>query len=275
MESGGQRTLQERLRIALAEGQFRLHYQPQIDHRTGRVVGAEALLRWLDPRSGLLAPNHFLAALESSGLIVAVGEWAFRQATEDCERWQRRGFPRLRLGMNVSPTQIGHRLENPHAFNTGALRACCDLYLEINGREISGAPAAVIQALHTLQFEGVNIAVQGFGADESLRNRLWALPVDVLKVDSSFVRRLMFDNDAAIAIASMVALARAFRLGIVAEGVETTDQLERLEELGCRQVQGFIYSAALPAPRFESLLETARCAPGRSSQRTARLENFG
>jgi EAL domain-containing protein (putative c-di-GMP-specific phosphodiesterase class I) len=97
------------------------------------------------------------------------------------------------------------------------------------------------------------------------------LPVDVLKVDSSFVRRMMFDNDAAIAVASMVALARAFRLGIVAEGVETTEQLDRLEELGCRQVQGFVYSAALPAARFEGLLEAARCTPGWASQRGRRL----
>src|SRR5262245_27695698 len=120
MDSGAKQRLQERLRIAIDEGQFRLHYQPQIDHRTGRVVGAEALLRWLDPRNGLLGPSHFLAVLEESGLIVTVGEWALRQATEDCERWQRRGLPRLRLAINVSPTQISDRLKNSRAFNTQA-----------------------------------------------------------------------------------------------------------------------------------------------------------
>jgi diguanylate cyclase len=273
MDSVGKRTLHERLRTAIDENQFRLYYQPQIDHRSGRVVGAEALLRWLDPRNGLLTPGHFMAALESTELINSVGEWVFRQATQDCERWQRRGLPRLRLGINVSPTQINHRLENPKALNTSKLRACCDLYLEINGREISGAPHKIVQALHTLQCEGVNIAVQGFGADESLRDRLWSLPVDVLKVDGSFTRRMMFDNDAAIAVASMVAVARAFRLEIVAEGVETLEQLDRLEELGCRQVQGFVYSAPLPAARFEGLLEATTCTPGWSSQRLSRLAN--
>jgi EAL domain-containing protein (putative c-di-GMP-specific phosphodiesterase class I) len=168
----------------------------------------------------------------------------------------------LRLSINVSPAQISHRLENPHAFNIGALRACCDLYLEINGREIGGAPHEIIQTLHALQFEGVSIAVQGLGADESVRNRLSALPVDVLKVDASFVRRMMFDNEAAIAVASMVALTRAFRLGLVAEGVETLEQLDRLEDLGCRHVQGFVYSAPLPVARFEGLLEATRCIPG-------------
>jgi len=271
MEMVGKPSLIERLRTAIDEEQFRLYYQPQIDHRTGRVVGAEALLRWLDPCAGLQPPSQFMPALEVSGLIVDVGEWALRQATMDCERWLRRGLPRLRLGINVSPSQINHRLENPHAFNTGSLRSCCDLYLEINGREISGAPHEIIQTLHTLQFEGVNIAVQGFGADESLRDRLWSLPVDVLKVDGTFIRRMMFDNDAEIAVASMVALARAFRLGIVAEGVETMEQLDRLEELGCRQVQGFIYSAPLPATRFEGLLEATACTPGWSGQRRYRM----
>jgi EAL domain-containing protein (putative c-di-GMP-specific phosphodiesterase class I) len=273
MDSVGKRTLNERLRTALEEEQFRLYYQPQIDHRTGRVVGAEALLRWLDPCDGLLTPGHFLAELESSGLIVHVGEWALRQAARDCQYWRRRGLPRLRLGLNVSPTQISHRIENPRAFDTGALRACCDLYLEINGREVSGAPHEIIETLHTLQFEGVNIAVQGFGADESLRDRLCGLPVDALKVDGSFVRRMMFDNDAEIAVAGMVALGRAFRLDIVAEGVETLEQLDRLELLGCRQVQGFVYSAPLPATLFEGLLEATTCTPGWASQRAARMAN--
>ena len=273
MDMVATQSLAERLRTAIDEEHFRLYYQPQIDHRTGRVVGAEALLRWLDPYYGLLTPSHFMPALEASGLIVEVGEWALRQAAVDCERWQRRGLPRLRVGINVSPTQIHHRSENPRAFNTESLRACCDLYLEINGREISGAPHEIVQTLHTLQFEGVNIAVQGSGADESLRNRLWSLPVDVLKVDGTFVRRMMFDNNAAISVASMVALARAFRLGIVAEGVETLEQLDRLEELGCRQVQGFIYSAPLPAAPFEGLLEATTCTPGWSTQRRLRITN--
>lgn len=267
MDRVRQRVLGERLRIALEEQQFRLHYQPQIDHRTGAVVGAEALLRWLDPEEGLLEPRHFLAALETSGLIVEVGEWALRQATADCARWQQRGLPRLRLGLNVSRAQIVHRKQNPRAFDTSALRACCDLHLEIDGREMGGASREMIQTLHTMQFEGVNIAVQGFGVDDSLDDRLCLLPIDVLKMDGSFIRRLTFDNHASLAVAGMVALARAFRLVLVAEGVETLEQLSRLDELGCRQVQGFVYSAPLPADRFEGLLETATCTPGGSISR--------
>jgi EAL domain-containing protein (putative c-di-GMP-specific phosphodiesterase class I) len=256
-----------RLRAALDDHQFRLYYQPQIDQTTGRIVGAEALLRWLDPEQGLLTPARFLPSLQSAGLIDAVGEWTLRQAADDCLRWYRRGLPRLRLGINVSPAQIQQRSRNPRALDTSALRACCDLYLEIDGRQISDAPESVIQALQAVQFEGVNIAVQGFGADESLCGRLWSLPVDVLKVDRTFVHRVLYDTHAARTVASLVALARAFRLGLVAECVETTEQLERLVELGCRHVQGFVYSAALPAPRFEALLEAALCTPGWKAQR--------
>jgi EAL domain-containing protein (putative c-di-GMP-specific phosphodiesterase class I) len=256
-----------RLRRALEQKQFRLYYQPQIDQRSGRIAGAEALLRWEDPENGLLEPGAFLTSLEATGLIVPVGEWAFQQAADDCQRWQHLGLPRLRLGINVSPSQIHQRVRNPHALDTHALRECCDLYLEIDGRQLGGAPPAVIRTLHTLQFEGVNIAVQGFGADESLRSRLWSLPVDVLKVDSSLVRRVLFDNEAAQTVASLVALARAFRLGIVAECVETHEQLDKLEQLGCRHIQGFVYSAPLPAARFEGLVEATTCTPGWAHER--------
>jgi EAL domain-containing protein (putative c-di-GMP-specific phosphodiesterase class I) len=250
-------TSERRLRRAVEEKQFRLYYQPQIDQRTGRIVGAEALLRWLDPEEGLLSPGEFLTSLEATGLIVPVGEWAFRQATQDCERWQRLGLPRLRLGMNISPLQIHERVSNPQLLDTHSLRACCDLYLEIDGRQMSGAPPAVIKALHALQHEGIRISVQGFGVDESLRSRLWTLPVDLLKVDCTLVRRMIFDEKAERTVASLVALARAFRLSIVAECVETHEQLEKLEQLGCRHVQGFVYSAPLPAAGFEGLLEAA------------------
>jgi EAL domain-containing protein (putative c-di-GMP-specific phosphodiesterase class I) len=260
---------ERRLRRAVDECQFRLYYQPQIDQRTGRIVGAEALLRWLDPDNGLLEPGDFLTSLEATGLILSVGEWAFRQATEDCQRWQHLGLPRLRLGMNVSPSQIHERVRNPGALDTLVLRACCDLYLEIDGRQLGGAPPVVIHTLHTLQFEGVNIAVQGIGADESLRSRLWSLPVDVLKVDSSLVWRMLVDSEAAQTVASLVALARAFRLGIIAERVETQAQLDKLEQLGCRHVQGFVYSGPVPADRFEALLQSTTCALACAGERLA------
>jgi EAL domain-containing protein (putative c-di-GMP-specific phosphodiesterase class I) len=256
-----------RLQAALEQRQFRLYYQPQVDQATGRVVGAEALLRWLDPKRGLIAPAHFLASLEATGFIAAVGEWALKQAAEDCQRWQQRGLPRLRLGINVSPAQIQQRERDPRMLDTAALRACCDLYLEIDGRQISEATGSMIKALQALQVEGVNIAVQGFGEDDSLCGRLWSLPVDVLKVDRSFVQRILFDIEAARTVASLVALARAFRLGLVAECVETTQQLDRLVELGCRQVQGFVYSDALPASRFEELLEARLSTPAWSIHR--------
>jgi EAL domain-containing protein (putative c-di-GMP-specific phosphodiesterase class I) len=267
MRAGAEPIEPSRLRAALEQNQFRLYYQPQIDQASGRIVGAEALLRWLDPQRGLLLPADFLGSLEETGLIVAVGDWALKQAAEDCRRWHARGLPRLRLGINVSLAQIQQRARDPRTLDTAALRACSDLYLEIDGRQICDAPESIIKALQGLQSEGVNIAVQGFGEHESLCGRLWSLPVDVLKVDRSFVQRVLFDIEAARVVASLVALARAFRLRLVAECVETTEQLERLVELGCRHVQGFVYSAALPASRFEGLLEVMLGTPEWTPQR--------
>lgn len=244
-----------RLPAAVEEKQFRLFYQPQVDPRTGRIVGAEALLRWMNASGQLIGPEHFLDALESTGLIVPLGDWAFRQAAEDCRAWLRLGLPRLKMGLNVSPSQLAPELVEPMIVRLRELRMCCDVQLEISGKFLLAAPEWLIRSLHTLRFAGADIAIQDFGVDDSIHRNLWAMPVDTLKIHRSFVAR-MSDPEVDEELAGMLMLARAFRLGSVAEGVETEEQLRRLSELYCERSQGFLHSPALPADRFEWLLRS-------------------
>jgi EAL domain-containing protein (putative c-di-GMP-specific phosphodiesterase class I) len=254
-------SLERRVQTALEKNQFRLHYQPQVERRTGRILGAEALLRWHDPDAGLLAPGHFLPLLESTGLIVPVGEWVLAQAAADGQRWQRLGFPRMQLAVNVSLAQLMRCAAERRTFDTRALRECCDFQLEVPAAELVRAPADVIRLLSDIRSEGVDVVMQGFDASDSVCMRLWSLPVDTLKIGRAFVRNLSADPDAEVLVSSMVVLARAFRLGLIADGVEQLDQVEMLSRMGCERMQGLAFSPAVSAARFEQLLERAVCRP--------------
>jgi len=269
MEPVEHRTLERCLRDALDAHQFRLHYQPQIEQRTGRIVGAEALLRWQHPECGLLGANHFLQTLESTGLIVPVGDWAIRRAAEDCERWQRLGLPRLKIGVNVSLTQLARRVHDKRVFDISPLQALCDLEIEIDSREIASASDDIMRVLTLLRRDGTDVAAQNFGIDDKVFERLWLLPVDVLKIDRSIVQRLTMDEHADDDVSGLLAVARAFRMVSVAEGVETSAQLERLAAYGCQRWQGFLRSPALPAAELEELLraETGSSRARRSPRR--------
>lgn len=271
MDPVGNLAAGSRLCAAVEEKQFRLCYQPQIDPHTGRIVGAEALLRWLNPSGQLVGPEHFLQALESSGLLVPVGEWVFRQVAEDCSSWQRLGLPRLKMGLNVSPSQLAPEHVDPMIASVRQLRRCCDVQLEISGRFLLAAPEWLMKSLHTLRYAGADIAIQDFGLDDSMHRHLWAMPVDTLKIHRSFIAR-MSEPEVDEELAGMLMLARAFRLGSVAEGVETGDQLKRLGQLHCERSQGFLHSAALPADRFEWMLGSSpysRPEPGPQWERIA------
>jgi EAL domain-containing protein (putative c-di-GMP-specific phosphodiesterase class I) len=259
--------LERRVQTALEKNQFRLHYQPQVERRTGRIVGAEALLRWHDPDTGLLAPGHFLPLLESTGLIVPVGEWVLRQAALDGQRWQRLGFPRMRIAVNLSVAQLTHYAGGRCEFDTRALRECCDFQFEVPAAEVVQAPPGVLRLLAAFRGDGVEIALQGFDAGDTICTRLWSLPVDTLKIGSGVLRSITEDPDAEVLVSSMVVLARAFRLGLIADCVERPDQVEMLARIGCEQMQGLAFSPAVPVPRFERLLEGLACRPQPTAKR--------
>jgi diguanylate cyclase (GGDEF)-like protein len=248
--------LEHRLRAALDERQFVLHYQPQVSLATGRIDGVEALLRWQDPERGLVFPGQFLAVLESSGMIVAVGEWVLRQAAEDCLRWRRAGLARLRVAVNVSAQQIRRRTfaEQVLAAAESCLGEGCGVDLEITETGLLHDVEGASRKLRELRAAGLRIALDDFGTGYSSLGLLSKLPVDLVKIDRSFITGLPEDKASVTLVSSVIGLASAFGLKVVAEGVETQGQLAALREMGCDQSQGYLHSRPIPAQQFEKLL---------------------
>jgi EAL domain-containing protein (putative c-di-GMP-specific phosphodiesterase class I) len=271
MESVERNVVEYRVREAFEAGEFRLYYQPQHDATTHRILGAEALLRWPDPVAGVLEPGSFLQALEATGLIAPVGEWAFKQAAADCQRWQRLGLPRLKLGVNVSPSQLTAEGAEALVRRVKEMRSVCDLQIEINCAHLVSPADGVVAALHALRFAGADISVQHFGLDDYTHKRVWSLPVDALKIDRSFISRMTEDPEVDDELAGMLMLARAYRLCSVAEGVETQEQCDRLRELSCDLTQGFLHAPPMTAERFEWLLRAECFARPGYAPRVGRL----
>jgi diguanylate cyclase (GGDEF)-like protein/PAS domain S-box-containing protein len=252
--------LEIRLRNAIDAQQFVLHYQPQVNITTGRIEAVEALLRWNDPERGLVEPGQFLPVLESSGLIVAVGEWALRQAVQDSRRWATMGLAPVRVGVNVSPLQL-RRL----GFVEQVLQITGTLPQEFPGRgiDIEITETALLQdlegtssKLRQLRAAGIRIALDDFGTGYSSLGLLSHLPVDILKIDRSFVAGLPLTRASITLAGTIISLASAFGLLTVGEGVETAEQLAVLGGLHCDLAQGYLHSRPLPADALERLLQS-------------------
>jgi diguanylate cyclase (GGDEF)-like protein len=247
--------LERRLRVAVERQQFELHYQPKVDVKTRCIEGVEALIRWRDPDSGLVAPGAFLPILESSGLIVALGEWVIERAALDCRHWQQLGLPGVRVAVNISPLQLRHGdlvgcvLEHIHGWSS----AECGLDVEITEGALAEDSAAGIATLERLRAAGVKVAIDDFGTGYSSLGRLERLPIDTLKIDRSFVLGISTTRGKKL-VAIMISLARAFGLTVVAEGVEHQFELDALWELGCDQSQGFLHSKPVSQEAFAELL---------------------
>jgi diguanylate cyclase (GGDEF)-like protein len=248
--------LERRLRMALEGNQFALYYQPKVSIATGELVGAEGLLRWNDPQSGVVTPAVFLPVLESTGLIVDVGEWVIQQAAHDLARWADQGLKPIRLAVNVSPLQ----LRDPQfaarffaAAGRGATGAG-GIDIEITEGALLDDTVFLGRTLQAMREEGVRVAIDDFGTGYSSLSRLADLPVDTLKIDRSFISRLAGDKTAQAVVGTIVSLARAFSLSTVAEGVEREEELALLRELQCEQSQGYLHSRPLPVEEFEALL---------------------
>jgi len=247
-------SIENYLRLALRRGELHLHYQPRIRVRDGAVVAVEALIRWMHPRRGLLAPGKFIDVAEDSGLIVPMGEWVLERACQQVREWQQRLGGGLKLSVNLSVGQVadGERLFRAVA---GALsKAGLDpatLELELTESLLMQNVAEKAALLNRLGELGVGLSIDDFGTGYSSLSYLKRLPVDAIKIDSSFVSDIGRDaNDEAI-IRAIIAMAHSLRLAVVAEGVETAAQLAALEALGCDEYQGFYASPALPPAEFE------------------------
>ncbi len=249
--------MEHRLRAALGNNQFELHYQPKLRLSTGRIETAEALLRWRDPERGLVAPGAFLPILESAGLMPAVGAWALNQAAADCRDWRRAGLPPVRVAVNVSPTELRRRgFEHEVVLAVGTLvhDAGWGIDIEVTEGALLGDSASCVQALRLMRNAGIRIAIDDFGTGYSSLARLSELPIDTLKIDRVFTRRLPDDRRIGTLVETIIDLAHAFDMTTVAEGVETQKQLNFLARVGCDESQGYLHSRPIPRAEFEQLL---------------------
>ncbi len=246
------------LRRASENNEFVLYYQPQVDLASGEIVGAEALLRWNRPGVGIVGPGVFLPRAEENGLIVPINEWVLREACREAKSWQRMGLRPVRVGVNLSPVQFRKRqmplLIAQILGETGLEPGRLDL--ELTESIVVGDFDAVAQDLQQLLDLGVHISIDDFGTGYSSLSYVKKFPVDRLKIDQSFVRNLTTDgNDAAI-IRAIVTLGHSLNLSVVAEGVETAEQLARLRAEGCDEVQGYYFGRPMPAEDFVAMLRS-------------------
>jgi diguanylate cyclase (GGDEF)-like protein len=249
----GQLSLENQLRQALINGEFVLHYQPKVNLQSGKMTSAEALIRWNKPGTGLVPPGQFIPILEETGLIYEVGRWALHQAIADYLRWRAAGLPAVRLAVNVSPLQLRHRgfiaeIEQAIGIDT---QAAAGLELEITESLIMSDVNGCIATLHKIRAMGVSIAIDDFGTGFSSLSYLAKLPVDKLKIDRSFVTDMAVGPQGLALVSTIINLAHALKLMVVAEGVETQDQAHLLRVLNCDEMQGYLFSKPVPADIFE------------------------
>jgi EAL domain-containing protein (putative c-di-GMP-specific phosphodiesterase class I) len=246
--------LENSLHRALECGEFTVHYQPQADIASGRLVGAEALIRWHHPERGMVSPLEFIPLAEENGMILPIGTWVLREVCRQIKVWRERGLTDLRFAVNLSPRQfhqenlVGKIISILREFDVPAT----SLELEITEGSIMENADAAVGLLNQLNQHGLSIAIDDFGTGYSSLSYLKRLPVSKLKIDRSFVMDIPGDpDDSAIAIA-VIQLGRNLGLKVVAEGVETAEQQQFLSDQGCDMMQGYWYSKPLDAASFEA-----------------------
>jgi diguanylate cyclase (GGDEF)-like protein len=254
-------TLENALRRALENREFELHYQPLHDLRDRSINGVEALVRWNRPGHGLVLPGEFIAVAEDSGLIVPLGEWVLREALRQARAWQSEGRP-LRMAVNVSANQLSRpsfaeRVKRM-VEETGVDPSLVELEVT-EGVIVEGAGEAR-EAIDQIAALGVGIAIDDFGTGYSGLAYLKRLPIDTVKIDQSFVRDLTVDPDDAAIVTAIVAMARSLGVDVIAEGVETEEQVAELKRLGCHRAQGYLLSRPMPASAVARLLRAGHAS---------------
>jgi diguanylate cyclase (GGDEF)-like protein/PAS domain S-box-containing protein len=252
--------LEVALRNALSHNEFELYYQPQVDLLTGSVVGVEALIRWRHPSMGMVRPDRFINLAEETGLIVPIGAWVLRTACRQHRDWQHAGYGPLRVGVNLSARQFAEpglvreiaRVLEETGMPAGSLE------IEITESLVMEDVEGAIRTMRALKRMGVKLSIDDFGTGYSSLSYLRRFPVDVLKIDRSFVRDIAFSEDDAAMVSAIIELARGLRMRVIAEGVETEAQLDYLKRRGCDEVQGHVYGKAEPGPTVSALLRNGR-----------------
>jgi EAL domain-containing protein (putative c-di-GMP-specific phosphodiesterase class I) len=259
--------IEESLRRALERQEFALHYQPKVNLRTGEITGAEALLRWTHPIRGAVPPEQFIPVAEDCGLIVPIGNWVLREACQQARAWVDAGLPMATMAVNVSAMEI--RGEN---FLEGVFAILGDTGLDPSSLELELTESVLIKGaestasiLKTLKTRGVQLAVDDFGTGYSSLSYLRKFPIDALKIDQSFVREITTTPDETSIVTAVISMGRSLNLRVVAEGVETQQGLEFLQDHLCDEAQGFYFSRPVLPHQFAKLLGSGASAMSRSA----------
>jgi diguanylate cyclase (GGDEF)-like protein len=252
-----QQNLESAIRQALEHDEFALHYQPKLDLKTGRILGAEALIRWFQPRSGWVHPADFIPVAEDSGLIVPLTQWVLRHACEQAQAWRTMGLAPLRISVNISAIDFRQRefVDNLAAILKQTGLPPDQLELEITESVLMQNVDDTVDILNRIKAMGVRLALDDFGTGYSSLSYLRRFPIDVLKIDQSFVRGLHENSQDAQLISAIIGMGKSLELNIIAEGVETVEQLDFLRAQHCEEGQGFLFSKAVPAKDFAQLLQ--------------------
>jgi len=255
-ESAKKRILCEsRMRHAIENKEFELYYQPQVHISSGRIIGAEALIRWNDPQEGLISPNYFIPLAEESGLIGTIGEWVIREACRQGRIWNDKGY-KLRLSVNVSAYQVRHqdllKVVNDALQESGFTPD--KLILELTESALMQHEDEVVFMLYSLRSKGIGLAIDDFGTGYSSYSYLKRFPIDILKIDKSFIDDIPFKNDDMAIVKAIIAMGNALGFKVLAEGTEHAEQIKFLHENGCEFYQGYFKSKPVAVEDFEKLL---------------------
>jgi diguanylate cyclase (GGDEF)-like protein len=266
--------IEEGLRRALARHEFALHYQPIIDLATGAITGAEALIRWAHPTRGLISPLQFIPVAEDCGLIVPIGAWVLREACLQVRAWADAGLPEISMAVNASAMELRSETFLEDLFvtlgETGVEPA--SLVLELTETVLMKHAEVAASILKTLREAGVTVAIDDFGTGYSSLGYLRKFPLDALKIDQSFVRQIDTAGEDTAIVTAVIGLARGLKLRIIAEGVETLEELEFLRAHRCDAAQGYYFSRPVPPEQFAKLLKTGIPAPARAARRNVGSE---
>jgi EAL domain-containing protein (putative c-di-GMP-specific phosphodiesterase class I) len=265
--------LETSLRRAIQNDELLIHYQPRVSVDSLEIVGVEALIRWQHPQLGLVSPAEFIPLAEDTGLIVPIGEWVLREACLQSKRWQQLGYPPIQMAVNICARQFHDQdlaqtvIDVLHETKLAPQH----LELELTESSIMHHGELVGNVLNRLKGMGVDIAIDDFGTGFSSLASLKRLPIDALKIDKSFVMDATTDPDDAALVMAIITLAHNLRLKVIAEGVETEEQLRFLQLLRCDEIQGYLFSKPIPADSLVALMDTQS---DRISNRSFQKQHF-
>jgi diguanylate cyclase (GGDEF)-like protein/PAS domain S-box-containing protein len=253
------RSVEDDLRSALARGEFELHYQPKMDLMSASIVGVEALIRWRHPLRGLIHPAHFISISEESGFIIPIGRWVLTEACRQAHAWQEAGLPPIPVAINISAAELRAEdfVGNVQSVLEETRLAPHHLQIELTETFLLEDSKSTAAILHALKGLGVRLALDDFGTGYSSLSHLRRFPMDTLKIDQSFVRDLATDSDNASIVSAIISMGTSLHMLVVAEGIETQQQLAFLQDHACPEGQGFYFSEPMAAGKFGHLLKRA------------------